>query len=56
MSKHSKKIKNLNKIVAIILIVIVASIILAISDRNYIKGNYITKHSKCYITRDTKCE
>ena len=31
MSKHSKKIKNLNKIVAIILIVIVASIILAIS-------------------------
>lgn len=31
MSKHSKKRKNLNKIVAIILIVIVASIILAIS-------------------------
>ena len=31
MSKHRKKIKNLNKIVAIILIVIVASIILAIS-------------------------
>ena len=32
MSKHSKKRKNLNKIVAIILIVIVASIILAISN------------------------